>query len=170
MKSMDPVLHAPAVQVGVIGPADCTSDEYNAAETIGRIIAGQKGIICCGGLGGVMEAACRGARSAGGLTVGIVPDTGDGNDYLDVVIRTNLGHARNVVVAQTADALVAVGGAYGTLSELAIARKTGRSVFGYLSWEIPGVVACQTPADAAVRAIDAARRFRSNRNRRVFQG
>lgn len=166
---MEVGMNGPAVQIGVIGPGDCTVDECKAAETIGRTIAEGNGIVCCGGLGGVMEAACRGARSKGGLTVGIVPDTGDGNAYLDVVIRSGLGHARNVVLVQTADAVVAIGGAYGTLSELAIALKAGRGVFGYRSHDIPGVIACETPDEAAVRALDAARRFRSSRNHRVFQ-
>lgn len=161
--------NAPVVQIGVIGPGHCATDECNAAETIGRIIAEGGGILCCGGLGGVMEAACRGARSVGGLTVGIVPDTGDGNAYLDVVVRSGLGHARNVVLVQTADAVVAIGGAYGTLSELAIALKSGRAVFGYKSHDIPGVVACGKPEEAAVRALDAARRFRSGRSPPVFQ-
>jgi len=164
---MDAGMNGNAAQIGVIGPGNCTPDEYEAAETVGRKIAEGKGIVCCGGLGGVMEAACKGARSKDGLTVGIVPDTGDGNAYLDVVIRTGLGHARNVVVVQTADAVVAVGGAYGTLSELAIALKSGRAVFGYRSHAIPGVVACGTPEEAAVRALDAARRFRLNRIPRV---
>jgi len=162
-------MSSPGVQIGVIGAGSCTAEECEAAGTIGRIIAEGNAILCCGGLGGVMEAACRGAQSKGGLTVGIVPDTGDGNAYLDVVIRTGLSHARNVVVVQTADAVVAVGGALGTLSELAIALKLGRAVFGYRTHDIPGVVACETPEEAAVRALDAARRFRSNHSPRAVR-
>lgn len=162
-------MSSPGVQIGVVGAGTCTTEECDAAGTIGRIIAEGNAILCCGGLGGVMEAACRGAQSKGGLTVGIVPDTGDGNAYLDVVIRTGLSHARNVVVVQTADAVVAVGGALGTLSELAIALKLGRAVFGYRTHDIPGVVACETPEEAAVRALDAARRFRSNHSPRAVR-
>lgn len=165
---MDAGNKKPSVQIAVIGPGNCTEDEYSAAETVGRIVAREGGIVCCGGLGGVMEAACRGARTENGFTVGIVPDTGDGNGYLDVVIRTGMGHARNVVLVQSADAVVAVGGALGTLSEIAIALKSGRPVFGYRSHSLAGIIACDTAEEAAIRALDAARRSRSNHTRRVF--
>jgi uncharacterized protein (TIGR00725 family) len=144
------------MQIAVIGPAACTKTEEIAAETSGRIIATHKAVLCCGGLGGVMEAACRGARDAGGLTVGIIPGSGEGNPFLDIVIRTGLGYARNVVLVQSADAVVAVGGSgnsYGTLSEIAIAIRLGRQVFGFMTWDIPGVIACGTPEDAALRAV-----------------
>lgn len=146
------------VQVAVIGPSLATEDEIAAAEEIGRTLAEGGATLISGGLGGVMEASCRGAKENGGLTVGILPHTGSGNPYLSVQVRTGISHARNIVIVESADAIVAVGGAYGTLSEIAIALKTGKPVFGYLSWEIEGVEPCETPAEAAIRALAAARR------------
>jgi len=96
-------------------------------------------------------------RNEGGLTVGIVPDAGNGNRFLDVVIRTGLGHARNTLVAQSSDAVIAIGGGYGTLSEIAIALKIGHPVFGIKTWEIEGVVKCATPEEAVLMAVRAAR-------------
>jgi uncharacterized protein (TIGR00725 family) len=148
------------VQVGVIGRGDCSPEEYCTAKEVGRAIAAGGGVLFCGGLSGVMEAACKGAKEAGGLTVGIIPGTGGENPYLDVVIRTGLSHARNVVLVQSSDALVAVGGAYGTLSEIAVAMKTGKKVFGLSTWEVPGVVPCGSPEEAATAALDAASRSR----------
>lgn len=145
-------------QIAVIGPSPCTESEGRAAEEVGRELGRRGAILISGGLGGVMEASCRGARENGGLTVGILPHTGEGNGYLSVKIRTGLSHARNIVVVESADAVVAVGGAYGTLSEIAIALKTGKEVFGYESWEIAGVQPCRTPREAAVRALGAAPR------------
>jgi uncharacterized protein (TIGR00725 family) len=144
------------MQIAVIGPAACMKTEEIAAEATGRIIAGHKAVLCCGGLGGVMEAACRGARDEGGLTVGIVPGSGEGNPFLDIVIRTGLGYARNVVLVQSADAVVAIGGSgnsYGTLSEIAIAIRMGKPVFGFMTWDIPGVIVCGTAEEAALRAV-----------------
>lgn len=139
------------MQIAVIGASDCSPEEYETARTLGRLIAEMGATLICGGMGGVMEAACRGARESGGQTVGIVPDTGNGNPYLNVVIRTGLGHARNALVVQSADAVIAVGGSHGTLSEIALALKTRRPVFGIGSWDIPGVVACSVPEDAMER-------------------
>lgn len=152
------------MQIAVIGRGDCSAEEYEAAETIGYLIAGNRETVCCGGLGGVMEAACRGAKEAGGTAVGILPDTGDGNPYLDLVIRTGMGQARNVILVNSADAVIAVGGGYGTLSEIAIALKTGKPVFGLSTWEIDGVFACTTPEEAVILAVRAARLSRRSRN------
>ena len=144
------------VQIAVIGAGVCNNEERDAAYTIGRILAENRVTLICGGMGGVMEAACRGAREHGGLTIGIVPDTGNGNMYLDLVIRTGMGHARNVLVVQSADAVIAVGGKEGTLSEIAHALKVGRPVFTFNSWGIKGVEECPTPESAALRALAAA--------------
>jgi uncharacterized protein (TIGR00725 family) len=144
------------MQIAVTGAAKATDAESEAAYATGALIACHGGILVCGGLGGVMEAACRGAREHGGLTVGIVSGTDDGNPYLDIVIRTGLGHARNVLVAQSGDVMIAIGGSHGTLSEIAIALKTGCPVFGLASWDIDGVVKCATPAEAVEKAIRAA--------------
>jgi uncharacterized protein (TIGR00725 family) len=104
----------------------------------------------CGGLGGVMEAACRGASQAGGTTVGLLPglDRRDANPYVDVAIPTGLGEARNALVVRTADALVAVGGGYGTLSEIGLALRTGKHVVGLATWEIDGIERVSSPGDA----------------------
>ncbi|MDK2916138.1 MAG: hypothetical protein PWR25_695 [Euryarchaeota archaeon] len=154
------------MQIAVIGRGDCSDEEYDIAKSVGRLIAGAAGTVCCGGLGGVMEAACRGAKEAGGTTVGILPDTEEGNPYLDVVIRTGMGHARNVVLVHSADAVIAVGGGYGTLSEIAVSLKTGKPVFGLSTWKIDGVVACATPEEAVTLAVRAAHRSRPSRSPR----
>jgi uncharacterized protein (TIGR00725 family) len=111
-------------------------------------------VLICGGLGGVMEAACRGARQAGGTTVGILPgtDRSAANPYVDIAIATGLGEARNAIVARSADALIAIGGAYGTLSEIAFALKAGKRVVGLGTWEVEGVLAADSPA-AAVETV-----------------
>ncbi|MDG6257498.1 MAG: TIGR00725 family protein [Methanomicrobiaceae archaeon] len=145
------------MQIAVIGAVECTAEEAAAAETIGYLIAGNREVLCCGGRGGVMEAACRGAKEGGGLCVGILPGTENGNPYLDVHVRTNLGHARNVVLVESADAVIAVGGSYGTLSEIALALKNEIPVFGYRTWEIEGVFSCRTPDEAVLMAVRAAR-------------
>ena len=144
-------------QIAVIGAADATPEEYDAGQEVGRLIAKNRETLVCGGLYGVMEAACKGAKEHDGLTIGIVPDTGKGNQYLDIVIRTGLGHARNVLVAQSADAVIAIGGGYGTLSEIAIALKMNHKVFSLKSWDIRGVKQCATPEETVIRAIRAAR-------------
>jgi len=146
-----------SVQIAVVGTEECTSEEAEAAETIGYLIAASHEILLCGGGGGVMEAACRGAREQGGTTVGILPGRGKGNPHLAVAIRTNLGHARNVVLVESADAVIAVGGGYGTLSEIAVALKLEKPVFGYRTWEIDGVFRCATPEETVLMAVRAAR-------------
>ena len=144
------------MQIAVAGGTKATDVECETAYAAGALIAQTGCVLVCGGLGGVMEAACKGAREHGGTTVGIVSGTGDGNPYLDIVIRTGLGHARNVLVAQSGDAMLASGGSHGTLSEIAIALKTGCPVFGLSSWDIAGVVKCTTPAEAVELAVRVA--------------
>ena len=144
------------MQIAVTGAAETSRQEYETAYAVGRLIAENRAVLVCGGLGGVMEAACRGARDCGGTTVGSIAGTGDGNPYLDIVIRTGLGHGRNILVAQSGDAMIAVGGRYGTLSEIAISLKTGCPVFGLSTWDIEGVVKCGTPEEAVKRAVGAA--------------
>jgi uncharacterized protein (TIGR00725 family) len=121
---------------------------------VGRELAERGAVVVCGGLGGVMEAACRGAKAAGGQTVGILPgsDRVAANPFVDVAIPTGLGEARNALVVRAADALIAVGGGYGTLSEIALALKAGKRVAGLDSWKIDGVLAVADPA-AAVAAV-----------------
>ena len=144
---------------------DCSEDEGgwpgpSAASSPGRAGSSAAAAVW------VMEAVCRGAKEAGGTTVGILPDTGDGNAYIDVVIRTGMGHARNVILILSADAVIAVGGGYGTLSEIAVALKTGKPVFGLSTWNIEGVADCATPEEAVSRAVRAGRRSRQSRSHR----
>jgi uncharacterized protein (TIGR00725 family) len=142
--------------VAVIGPGEASPDELATAEAVGRLLGRRGAVLVCGGLGGVMEAACRGAREEGGTTVGILPglDRSAANPYVSVAIATGLGEARNALVARAADCLIAVGGAYGTLSEIALALKAGKRVVGLKTWEIQGVAPAES-AEAAVRAAVA---------------
>jgi len=124
------------------------------AEAVGRALGSRGVVLMCGGLGGVMEAACRGAKEAGGTTVGLLPglDRAAANAHVDLAIPTGLGEARNAMVARSGDALIAVGGGYGTLSEIALALKGGKLVVGIGSWDIEGVVSVPD-AEAAVEAV-----------------
>ena len=142
------------------GPGDARPNERATAERVGRALAAEGVVVVCGGLGGVMEAACRGAKAGGGLTVGLLPglDRRQANPHVDVAIPTGLGEARNALVARAADALVAVAGGYGTLSEIALALKAGTPVVGLGSWGIDGVHRTETPEEAARAAVAAARR------------
>ena len=147
------------LQIAVIGAVTSDDEEEHAAEDAGRLIAMAGAVLICGGRGGVMEAACRGAVGAGGVTVGILPgDVCDANPFCTVIIPTGLGIARNAVVVSAARAIIAVGGAYGTLSEIAMALKLGRPVYGIHTWEIPGVVPCGSAEEAVARAVSAAER------------
>jgi uncharacterized protein (TIGR00725 family) len=121
-----------------------------AAEAVGRGLAARGAVVVCGGLGGAMEAACRGAKEAGGMTVGLLPglDRRDANPYVDVAVTTGLGEARNALVVRAADALIAVGGGYGTLSEIGLALRTGKRVVGLGTWEIDGIEPASSPEEA----------------------
>jgi uncharacterized protein (TIGR00725 family) len=122
---------------------------------VGRALAARDAVVVTGGLAGVMEAACRGAREGGGTTLGILPglDRGDANPYVDLAVPTGMGEARNALVVRAADAVVAVGGGYGTLSEIALALKGGKPVVGIGSWEIDGVVASDSAEEAVAAAL-----------------
>ncbi|HEV7845102.1 MAG TPA: TIGR00725 family protein, partial [Thermoleophilaceae bacterium] len=123
-------------------------------ETVGRELAERGAMLVCGGLGGVMEAACRGAKEAGGTTVGVLPgnDRLDANAFVDIAIPTGLGQGRNVILVRAGDALLAVGGGHGTLSEIALALRLGKRVVGLGTWDIEGVLAVDSPR-AAVEAV-----------------
>jgi uncharacterized protein (TIGR00725 family) len=123
---------------------------------VGRELGERGAIVVCGGLGGVMEAACRGAKASGATTIGILPgaDRAAANEFVDVAVATGLGEARNALVVRAADALIAVGGAYGTLSEIALALKAGKRVVGIGSWDIDGVEAVDDPAAAVEAALN----------------
>jgi uncharacterized protein (TIGR00725 family) len=111
-------------------------------------------VLVCGGLGGVMEAACKGAKESGGTTVGILPglDRADANPYVEVAVATGLGEARNALVVRAADALIAIGGGYGTLSEVALALRAGKRVVGLGTWDVEGVEPAGSP-EAAVATV-----------------
>lgn len=129
-------------QVSVVGSSAPDFASIALATEVGRSIASAGAVLICGGLGGIMEAAARGAKERGGLTVGIVPSyqKETANPYIDVVIVSGLGHARNVLVAASGDLLVALPGSHGTLSEVSVALKLGKPVFGMAAWgEIRGV-------------------------------
>jgi uncharacterized protein (TIGR00725 family) len=153
--------------VAVVGPGRASAEEAELAEGVGSALARAGAVLVCGGLGGAMEAACRGAREAEGTTVGILPgtDRGEANPFVDIAIPTGLGELRNGLVVRAADAVIAVGGEYGTLSEIGFALKTGRPVVGLGTWELvrggepdPGIVVVGDPADAVERALALARR------------
>ena len=144
------------MQIGVIGASECDGALEEIAEETGRLIAKSGAVLVCGGRGGVMEAACRGAGGEGGMTLGILPDMSSGNPYLGAVVKSNLGIARNALVVGSSDAVIAIGGAYGTLSEIAMALKMEIPVFGIETWDISGVVMCKTPGEAVSKAVLAA--------------
>ena len=147
------------IYVAVVGASAATPDEERVAEQVGRLLAERGAVVVCGGLDGVMAAACRGARAAGGTTVGLLPgdDRTAANPWVDVAIPTGLGEARNALVARTADAMIAVGGEFGTLSEIALALKLGRPVVGIGTWT---VARPDVSIDHLLRATDAAEAVR----------
>ena len=137
--------------IGVIGAGSCNDEIYEMARKVGDGIAKAGAILVCGGLGGVMEAACRGAYEAGGQTVGILPgpDRAQANPYVTVPIVTDLGHARNILIVRSSNVLVAVSGGYGTLSEISIALKLGKPLIELHTWpDIEGIHYVTTPEDA----------------------
>ncbi|GAB4267645.1 MAG: TIGR00725 family protein [Deferrisomatales bacterium] len=148
-----------ATALSLVGAGTAGPDLQRLAYETGRRIAAAGCVLVCGGLGGVMEAACRGAREAGGRTVGILPgiDPGAANPWVEVAVATGMGHARNAVVVQSGRAVVALPGSWGTLSEVALALKVGRPVVGLGAWgHVEGVRTASTPAEAVARALAAA--------------
>ncbi len=142
--------------IAVIGGRRTEKSLLVEAEEAGRLIAGKGAVLLCGGLGGVMEAASKGAQSAGGLTVGILPrnDSRSANRYIDIPIATGMGIGRNVIIARSADALIAVGGEYGTLSEIAFALQMGKPVAGIRTWDIKGIINAENAADAVNKVFE----------------
>jgi len=141
------------MNISVIGGHKCSPKHKKIAYELGRLIASEGWVLVSGGREGVMEAACRGARSAGGLTVGLMPsmDGADANKYVDIVIPTGLGYARNILVTRAAQYIVAIAGHVGTLSEIAFAFNDEKKVFGIDTWDIPGVIKVKTPYEAVRR-------------------
>lgn len=137
--------------IAVIGAGSCTKEIYSIAEEAGKLIAMNGAILMTGGLGGVMEAASKGAQEEGGITIGILPGLSkeEANRYVDIPVATGLSHARNAVIARSADALIAIAGEYGTLSEIAIALKLGKPVIGIKTWDnVKGIIHVNTPTEA----------------------
>lgn len=151
------------IQIAVVGGAEATEEVTATAETVGRALASAGAVVVCGGLGGVMAAACRGAKSAGGLTVGILPgsDRSAANPWVDVAIPTGMGEARNMLVVRAAAAVVALDGEYGTLSEIALALRSATPVVGIGTWRLTrgdgradtGIVPVDDPCEAAAVAV-----------------
>ena len=155
------------LHIAVIGEGVCSRRVAALAERVGRAVAGAGAVLLCGGLGGVMEAASRGAAQAGGLVVGLLPgfEARDANRWVRVPIVTGMDQARNVILVRSSDAVIAVGGRYGTLSEIALALKLGRPVVGLGTWRLAEpegrrvpLLTARTPEEAVARALRAARR------------
>jgi uncharacterized protein (TIGR00725 family) len=137
------------MQIAVAGGGECSPQVYEMAHNVGRLLAEKGHILICGGLTGVMEAACSGARDAGGLTIGILPgEKTDANQCVSIAIATGMGHARNVIIVKSADAVIALPGEHGTLSEIALALKMKKPVISLQSWDIPGTLKAETPEEA----------------------
>lgn len=148
--------------LAVVGPGEAEPDEIARAEAVGAAIAAAGATLVCGGLGGVMAAACRGAAERGGLTIGLLPgeDRKAANEWVRVALPTGLGEARNVLLVRASVAMIAIGGGWGTLSEIALALRAGLPVIGLDSWtpaqgdsRRPGVVALDSPEEAVREAL-----------------
>jgi hypothetical protein len=154
--------------IGLIGSGTAGGEICALAEEVGRLVAKSGALLICGGLGGVMEAACKGASEASGLTVGVLPedDARAANPYVRVPIATGLGIARNVIIVRASDVLIAISGGYGTLNEIAAALNLGKPVVGLRTWNLPaaGVVdpalffPVTTAQEAVAKALELARK------------
>lgn len=152
--------------IGVLGPNTATADQYELGIQVGHLIAEANAILFCGGLGGMMQAAAEGAKSAGGQTVGILPgpDKTAANEFIDTAIATDLGAYRNAVLVRSCDVVIAIHGAYGTLSEIAFALRLGVPVVGLHTWSMskngqpdPGIHIVQTAEEAVTVALALAK-------------
>lgn len=149
--------------IAVIGGSQASKQEIKTAEDVGRELAKRGAAVVCGGLGGVMEAACRGAISEGGITIGILPGENrrDANQYVQIPIVTGMGYARNVAVVKSAQAVIAIGGSYGTLSEIGHAIQSGIPVIGIDTWSLSkggkinsSIIPAESATDAVEKAFD----------------
>ncbi|MBM4256356.1 MAG: TIGR00725 family protein [Deltaproteobacteria bacterium] len=150
------------LQIAVVGDNNPSPEVTQLAEEIGQALAQREAIVVCGGLGGVMAGVARGAAAQGGTTIGILPsyDATTGNSSLSIVIPSGLGHARNMLVVASGDAVIALPGSYGTLSEVALALKLGKPVIGVNAWgDVKGVQAAKTADEAVTLALAAAHRI-----------
>ena len=160
----------PGLFVTVIGASDCSAEEAKLAEEVGRELAKHGATLICGGLEGVMEAACRGASSQGGITVGILPGNSrkDANRHVKIPIVTGMGYARNAIVAKSGQAVIAIGGSYGTLSEIAYALQSDIPVIGLGTWSLArggavdkSIIVAHNPMDAVEKAIGLIRKSKN---------
>ena len=151
--------------IAVIGGSRCSPEEAGLAEAVGREIARKGAILVCGGMGGIMEAACRGARTEDGITIGILPGESRrvANPYVQIPIVTGIGYARNVIVVKSAQAVIAIGGKYGTLSEISHALQSNIPVIGLNTWSLSregktdsSIILAQNPAEAVDKALNLA--------------
>ena len=151
--------------IAVIGGGQCSKEEAKLAKEVGRELARRGAILVCGGLGGVMEAACKGASLDGGTTIGILPGDNShaANPYVQIPIATGLGYARNIAVVKSAQAVIAIGGNYGTLSEISHALQSGIPVIGLNTWSLSkngqqdkSIIPAQSPTEAVDKALDLA--------------
>ncbi|TAH34292.1 MAG: TIGR00725 family protein [Planctomycetota bacterium] len=143
--------------IAVLGAGECENGVAEKATEVGRLLADAGCVLITGGLGGVMEAASKGAAKAGGSVIGILPGAAgtDGNAFVGIPIATGMGDARNAVIANTAEAFIALGGAYGTLSEIALALKRGKKVVSLDSWAVdPRILKAETPEQAVRFALE----------------
>jgi uncharacterized protein (TIGR00725 family) len=145
--------------VAVVGASQATDEDLRDAEAVGALLARAGAIVVCGGRGGVMAAAAKGAAEAGGIVIGMLPGEGrgDANEWVTVSIPTGMGELRNGLIVRTAEAIIAVGGAYGTLSEIALGLSAKLKVYGLHTWDIVGIEPVDTPEAAVERALAAAR-------------
>ena len=146
------------VKIGLIGAADCSERGWDLAVRVGALVAERKAVLVCGGLGGVMKAGAKGAFEAGGLTIGFLPGTSDrdANPYIVIPISTGMMQARNLLIVRASDALIAVEGGYGTLSEIGLALNQGKTVVGLDTWQhIPGIHHAGDPEDAVTKAFNS---------------
>jgi uncharacterized protein (TIGR00725 family) len=153
--------------IAVIGGSSESRANLKEAEAVGSLIAKSGAALLCGGLKGVMEAAARGAKKEGGITIGMLPHDSarHANRYIDIPIATGLGIGRNVIIARTADALIAVGGKYGTLSEIAYSLQLEKPVIGIRTWDIKGIIGAEDAEDAVGRALTLLDRTQDSGNR-----
>jgi uncharacterized protein (TIGR00725 family) len=146
----------PRRYVAVCGASEATPSQLEAAREVGRLLARSGAVVINGGFGGVMAAASEGAASEGGMVVGILPD-GDrvgANPHLTLALATGLGQARNAVIVTAADSVIAIGAGWGTLSEIALARRLDRPVFALGTWKVNGLETVDSPAEAVERALE----------------
>jgi uncharacterized protein (TIGR00725 family) len=141
----------------VCGASDATPSQLDAAREVGRLLAREGAVVINGGFGGVMGAVSEGAASEGGTVIGILPDTdrAGANEHLSLALPTGLGQARNAVIVTAAESVIAIGGGWGTLSEIATARRLGRAVFALDTWDVRGLEVVHSPAEAVKRALEA---------------